>query len=145
MDNLENEWNVVNLDQWPKSCLEDSVDFWAEVSEKKNSAGEQKYPNISSLALALFSLPFSNASVERIFSQMNVVHSKLRNRFSVRSVEAILQIRYGLSLQRISCVNFTPSEDMLKNFTAKGSTGNETGEDGDDSQEMISLDLGAAE
>lgn len=42
MDKLENEWNVVNLDQWPKSCLENSVCFWAEVGEKKNSAGEPK-------------------------------------------------------------------------------------------------------
>ncbi|XP_076037292.1 uncharacterized protein LOC143022806 [Oratosquilla oratoria] len=50
---------------------------------------------------------------------MNIVHSKIRNKFSVRSVEAILQIRYGLSLQGSSCVDFIPTEDMLKNFFAK--------------------------
>ena len=27
MDSLENEWAVVNLDQWPKSCLKSSVCF----------------------------------------------------------------------------------------------------------------------
>ena len=75
MDNLENEWETVNLELWTQSCLRDCVTFWAEVSEKKKSAGEQRYPNISSLALAL-----AYASVERIFFQMNVVHSKLRNR-----------------------------------------------------------------
>ena len=50
---------------------------------------------------------------------MNIVYSKVRNRFSVRSVKAILQIRYGLSLQGISCVDTIPTEDMLKNFLAK--------------------------
>ncbi|XP_066985911.1 SCAN domain-containing protein 3-like [Macrobrachium rosenbergii] len=136
MDSLENEWNSVSFDQWPESCLKNSVCFWSEVRRKKNSAGEPKYPNISSLALSLFTLPFSNASVERIFSQMNVVHSKLRNRFSVRSVEAILQIRYGLSLQGKSCVNFEPSLGMLKNFNAKGNV-----ESDEDQEEIVSLEL----
>ena len=74
------------------------------------------------------------------------INSKLRNRFCVKSVEAILQIMYGLTLQQISCVNFISTADMLRNFNAKGSTGNQTeGEDGDDSQEIVSFDLEATE
>lgn len=138
MDNLENEWNVVNLDQWPKSCLENSVCFGAEVREKNNSAGEPNYPNISSLTLALFTLPFFNVSVERIFSQMNVVHSKLRKRFIIRSVKAILQIKYGLSLHGMSCVTFKASEDIEKNFNAKGNS-----ESVDDNAEILSLEVDA--
>lgn len=78
------------------------------------------FSNISSLVLALLSLSFSNATVERIFLQMNVVHSKLRKRFSVRFVEALLQIRYGLNHYFQSCVNFEPSDDMIRNFSSKG-------------------------
>ncbi|XP_076028495.1 uncharacterized protein LOC143017594 [Oratosquilla oratoria] len=99
---------VLNLEQWPKSCLESSVAFWAEVYEKLDSAGNRKFPNISAFALALLSLPFSNANVERVFSVMNIVHSKVRNKFSVRSVEAILQIRYGSSLQGSSMLTLFP-------------------------------------
>ncbi|XP_047478926.1 uncharacterized protein LOC125032014 [Penaeus chinensis] len=80
-----------------------------------------KFPNLSSLALSLLSLPYSNASIERIFSQMNVVHSKLRNRLSVRSVEAILQIRFGLKLQSLNCSTFVPSNEIIRNFGAKDS------------------------
>lgn len=119
LDDLENEWSIMGLQQWPKSCLGNVITFWAEVNEKKNSAGQKIFPNISGLVLALLSLPFSNASVERIFSQMNVVHSKLRNRLSVRSVEALLQIRYGLSHYFQSCVHFEPSDDMLRNSMQK--------------------------
>ena len=27
IDSLENEWSIINFDQWPKSCLTDSVSF----------------------------------------------------------------------------------------------------------------------
>ena len=119
MDQLENEWQALCLEQWSQDCMKDVVSFWAEVSERRNSIGQQRFRNISSLAVALFSLPFSNASVERIFSQMNVVQNKLRNRLVVRSVEAILKIRYGLKLRNETCVTFEPPNDMVKNFMAK--------------------------
>lgn len=121
MDSLENEWENVSFVQWPKECLNDTVSFWAEVNEYTMSSGVKKFPNLSSLALSLLSLPYSNASIERIFSQMNVVHSKLRNRLSVRSVEAILQIRYGLTLQSLNCSTFVPSNEIIRNFGAKDS------------------------
>ena len=119
MDQLENEWQALCLKEWSQDCMKDVVSFWAEVNEKRNSVGQQRFSNISSLALALLSLPFSNASVERIFSQMNVVHNKLRNRLVVRSVEAILQIRYGLKLRNETCVTFEPPIDMIKISMAK--------------------------
>lgn len=114
MNRLENEWQALCLEQWPQECLTDTISSWLQVNEEKNSMGQKIFSNIASLALALLSLPFSNASVERIFSQMNVVQSKLRNRLSVRSVEALLQIRYRLKLQGQTCVNFESTTDMLK-------------------------------
>ncbi|XP_076033730.1 uncharacterized protein LOC143020818 [Oratosquilla oratoria] len=137
IDELENEWDVLHLEQWPKSCLESSIGFWAEVYEKLDSAGNRKFPNISAFALALLSLPFSNANVERIFSDiMNIVHSKVRNGFSVRSAEAVLQIRYGLSLQGVTCVDFIPPEDMIRNFLAKAE------EETQDNKDIVSLEVG---
>ena len=67
---------------------------------------------------------------------MNVVHSKLRNRLiSVRSVEAILQIRYVLAMQSLNCSSFVPSNDMIKNFGTKDSIEDE----GNDN--VISIDM----
>lgn len=39
-NSLGNEWNVVNLDQWPKYCFENDGYFLGETREKKNIAGE---------------------------------------------------------------------------------------------------------
>ena len=105
------------------------------VNEYTMSTGAKKFPNLSSLALSLLSLPYSNASIERMFSQMNEVHSKLRNRLSVRSVEAILQIRYGLTLQSLNCSTFVPSSEMIRNFVAKDSAEDEANDD------IISIDM----
>lgn len=135
MDGLENEWENVSFVQWPKECLKDTLSFWAEVNDYTMSTGAKKFPNLSSLAVSLLSLPYSNASIERIFSQMNVVHSKLRNRLSVRSVEAILQIRYGLALQSLNCSTFVPSSEMIRNFGAKDSAEDEANDD------IISIDI----
>lgn len=60
----------------------------------------------------------------------------LSTRFNVMSVEAILQISYGLSLQGMSCVTFRPSEDMVRNFSAKGNE-----ESTDDNAEIVSLEV----
>ena len=66
---------------------------------------------------------------------MNVVHSKLRNRLSVKSVEAILQIRYGLALQSLNCSTFVPSSEIIRNFGAKDSAEDEANDD------IISIDI----
>ena len=47
---------------------------------------------------------------------MNVIHSKIRNRLSVRSVEAILQIRYGLVRAEKTCASYEPACRMLTRF-----------------------------
>ena len=52
--------------------------------------------DISKLVLALMSLPFSNASVERAFSIININKDKLRNRTSVEIADTILRIRSNL-------------------------------------------------
>lgn len=119
MDDAENEWNALHLTQWPADVRVNIVDFWVAVSLAKNAENAPRFGQISKLALSLLSLPFSNATVERLFSLMNVVHSKLRNRMHVRSVEAVLQIRYGLKLANQNCVTFKPSAYMLKHFFDK--------------------------
>lgn len=89
---------------------------------EKMSMAQKGLLNIASLALAFLSLPFSNASVERIFSQMNVVHWKLRNCFSVQNVEALIEIKYELKLHAQTCVNVEPTHDIPINFSAKDLT-----------------------
>ncbi|KYN16079.1 hypothetical protein ALC57_11688, partial [Trachymyrmex cornetzi] len=48
----------------------------------------------------------SNADVERTFSQLNLVKSKIRNRLQNIMVNTILHIRYGLKRHDKCCYNY---------------------------------------
>ena len=60
----------------------------------------------------------SSISVEllRLFSIMNVVRTKLRNRMQCEMVDSILCVRYGLMLREDTCHTFTVAQDMLSRF-----------------------------
>ena len=61
----------------------DSIQFWNSINSFTNASGAKRFGNISSLALAFYSLPYSNAEVERIFSKLSYFKSKLRNKIKV--------------------------------------------------------------
>ena len=52
------------------------IEFWTEIAKFK-SGGSLPFPHLTQLASILLCLPISNATVERLFSVMGVVKSKL--------------------------------------------------------------------
>ena len=90
LDVLEREWKLLPTKSWCETS--NLIQFWAEVFSSRNSTGERSFGNIGRFALSLLSLPFSNAPVERIFSQMNATKTKQRNRMAVKTSNAILQV-----------------------------------------------------
>ncbi|CAD6214266.1 GSCOCG00011143001-RA-CDS, partial [Cotesia congregata] len=60
-----------------------------------------------SFFLSTISLPLSNSDCERIFSKMNLIKSKTRNKLVIETVNGLL-----LSSQRVhlNCVNYEPSQ-----------------------------------
>jgi hypothetical protein len=109
---LESEYEALVFSDWPAVAKVDSVSFWGAALMRCNAIGEKKFGNIAKLALALLSLPLSNATVERVFSHMSIVKSKLRNRLQVSTVESILTVRYSLREQG-GCSSFAPSDKMI--------------------------------
>ena len=69
--------------------------------------------------LSLLLLPFSNAAVERVFSTMNIVKTKVRNRMQQDSLEKILHERAYMSRHKICSNKFLPDKIMLSLFTAE--------------------------
>lgn len=87
--------------------------FWHEVSNYKNANGENPFKDLCDLALSFLVLPFSNAEVERIFSQLNIVKNKTRNKLNLEMVNSILTIRYGLRRNNKCCYNYSLDEKTL--------------------------------
>ena len=53
--------------------------FWEKRLEAKTLNGRYKYPNLRKVVATAFSLPFSNASVEHLFSSLKLVKTFLRS------------------------------------------------------------------
>ena len=85
-------------------CIFRSVD---EKDEEYNEAFCAKFM-IEKLTIA-----HSTASCERIFSMVTAVHTKIRNRLKVPSVESILRIRLYLKNRDLCCHNFEVTKSML--------------------------------
>lgn len=120
VDSTVDEWKQLHIKQWNQ--LSTPEKFWAEVFEYRNSAGQQQFGNIARFALAMLSLPFSNAVVERAFSIVNIVKNKLRNRMAVKTADAILRLRFNMP--QGGCINFQPTINMLKKFNSEDMYGN---------------------
>ena len=55
------------------------LDFWRNVFDLKTVSGDIKYPLLTIVVQFLIILPFGTASVERDFSLVNLIKTKLRN------------------------------------------------------------------
>lgn len=96
IDDIDSQWrNLINID-W-KVYFEDNIPndpakFWIFLRFFKNASGDFIFKELSTIALKLLSLSLSNAVVELVFSIMNLIKIKIRNRMKVETLEALLLI-----------------------------------------------------
>lgn len=67
-------------------------------------------------ALSVLSLPHSNADCERIFSNVNAIKTKYRNKLVTETINGTLltkQCIQGGRNEMKNCINFNPSKAML--------------------------------
>jgi hypothetical protein len=89
------------------------------VLSYKDSQGINIFAELTYTAISMLTLPHSNAEIERLFSQMNVVKNKLRNRLKLPMLNAILTIRSGLKRFNKCCHNYPLSNDLIKKIKTK--------------------------
>ena len=83
------------------------TEFWVNIGKKDGLV------LVSLLAKKLLSLPVSNVACERIFSQVNLLKTNQRNRFTVPGVAAHLFAKDGLREgEEKNCTNFEPTKSM---------------------------------
>ena len=102
----------------PKNKTIDTVKFSVAVRRLTNANGDQCYKELADFALRSLSLPINNAVIERVFSVMAIVKTKLRNRMSFDMLVAIMRIRIHLKVLNECCINFQPTKSMLELFNS---------------------------
>lgn len=117
------EWEKIVWVDWKQyfygTLPSESATFWSGVLRFKNAGGDLVFGNIAQFALHILSLPFSNAAVERVFSIMNAVKTKPRNRMHRDMLVAIMRIRLRFGVNKCCCNEFEPTKEMFELFTSK--------------------------
>ena len=90
-------------------------DYWSTIFKQKNAVGNQMYPNLAKVVSVLCSFPFSNASVERVFSQLKLIKRDHRTALKYESLLSLITSKLWLQ-QRGSRVTATldPPKEMLR-------------------------------
>ena len=115
---IESEWRRLRHTSLEVTCNTPLLQFWAKVARCK-SGENLLFPQLTRLISALMCLPTSNETVERLFSVMSVVKTKLRNRLAIPMVEAILATRHGMKRRGETCANFKVLPAMMRRFNVR--------------------------
>lgn len=107
--NIITQYENIHLVKWQN--VNNTIMFWHEVSNYSNANEENPFKDRCDLALSFLVLSFSNAEVERIFSQLNIVKNKTRNKLNLEMVN--LTIRYSLRRNNKCCYNYSLDEKTL--------------------------------
>lgn len=85
-------------------------EYWGAVFILKNSAGIEIFPKLKEVFSFLLVLPFSNASVERVFSALKQIKTDKRNRLSTDLVSAVIFTKEGI--KENGGTNFEPDKKL---------------------------------
>lgn len=117
IDDIERQWMNIHLFKWNET--KDTNIFWCEVYVYKNANGDNPFLKLSKFAIEMLVLPYSNAEVERLFSKLNIIKNKLRNRLKSDSVKAMLYIRCGLNRLNKCCNDYEIPKEVLDKIKSK--------------------------
>lgn len=89
--------------------LVEKITFWGNLYKNEG------FKSIANFALDVLCVPHSNAECERIFSKINLVKTKPRNRLNNKSLNGCLLTAQAVK-EQTNCLNFAPTKAMIQNF-----------------------------
>jgi len=110
---LDMEWRelaLMDIEPINNNSSNDIMMYWRKVFLLKNSIGDIYFPNICITMRLLLILPVSNASVERLFSDLKNIKTLHRNKLQTQSIIGILRTKNSIT----DCVSFKPTDAMIK-------------------------------
>ena len=111
--------------EWRKQALEESneivadessLQFWKRRIDARTLDERMKYSNLKKVIGCMISLPFSNAPVERLFSQLKLVKTSTRNSLKRESLVGLMHTKQGLNVQSIQAHELTVNEELSRHF-----------------------------
>lgn len=117
LQQLDTEWRTLrNVDDIQN--FEDDVEiFWDRVRKLKFGDETPMFPVLSKFMSDLLILPHSSANVERIFSSVNLMKTKQRNRLTTETLSGLLHAKRYMGGSE--CHDFAINKNLLKKMDKK--------------------------
>jgi hypothetical protein len=104
VDKVNNEWQLLGENDLLKQYANtDLTLFWKKVAETKNELGELMFGNLMEIVKCVLSLPHSSAAAQRMFSQLPLNKTKLRNRLNITTMSNIMAVKQNIRDGIIHC------------------------------------------
>jgi hypothetical protein len=116
---LDREWRVLRNTDIVMGEDKSTLSYWRKVQNCKKGNNEDMFPVLIRFVAFIFTLPHSSATVERIFSAVNLNKTKTRNRLGSKSLSGILRTKNVLQKTQSSCFNFEITKDLIKKHNNK--------------------------
>ena len=94
--------------QWRSHVFEDNAkpelqwsEYWLNIRDAKTPSGEWKYQDLIRFVSTLASLPFSNVSVERLFSLPKMIKTDQRNSLKSSFLVSLLHAKIGMKNRHV--------------------------------------------
>lgn len=102
------------FDRNTRTNLNAVVDKFANLIESQLDSTDLILHQLSSFALNFHTLPLSTVEVERDFSSITRLKTKVRYRLHIETLDCLLAIRTGLKLLNITSDEFSVPDELLK-------------------------------
>lgn len=93
IEEMDIEWkNLLTLGKCAVSeeNRDDLEKSWSSAFNLKNGLGNKMFPKLNNFISAILYLPHSSAAAERVFSSVNLMKNKTRNRFQVETILSVM-------------------------------------------------------
>ncbi|CAH0721919.1 unnamed protein product, partial [Brenthis ino] len=109
---LGREWREHALLEYEKYGLQSNLpaeEYWRKVFQLQKIAGGIMFPNLRKVFSLLFVLPFSNACVERVLSQLKLIKTVHRNNLHTSTISALMTTKENIK----DAIKFEPNTSVL--------------------------------
>lgn len=113
---IDDEWRQLPSFELPADIdVKNQVDiFWAKLMDCEAGDQGMTFKNVSQFVLDVISLPHSNADSERIFSHINLIKTKTRNKMVISTVNGVLLAKQRVKDNNANCTTYEPSRSEYK-------------------------------
>ena len=121
LDQIDREWRMLRNYDFSNFFDADAKpmhEFWIKISKLRLGDSEPFCKNLCAFVVSILSLPHSSATVERIFSQINLNKTKIRNKLSTETLSGIMHTKKLLK-SSISCFNFEIKPEMFTKYKSE--------------------------